>query len=651
MKRETKTKEQFEKDLIEIYNLSQKLEEIPRLYQKALEHNCSEREEIDEFLTNQAIPVSDEARFAMVLRIVGLSNSGLEEHMKKLNFSKEAKAKIIHNSYEFTKGIYCNAFNVLLNQIQSKELLTTFYRTLFREVNIIGRSMNEFHLIWTNHIINGINPELEKRFEDGELLINGKKAESIVHWLRHENLLDKGHGGEEADRTYSVLVKNFHPNGKFVQRENECFDYESKSYLEAFPLELNEIIWNIKSTISNLKSHEDEIYNQNQQWIDYFLSLITAFSETNVNELVSRWAEVDRAWMKIKTPLQIVHPMEYYEDHYRNAVAPEWDLRIKNLALGENNMARLTSEMFDSEICRIDENKYASVIKFSFNNLEKVQLYIGQPILLYGSCLVGKLSAQVIPNDAIVSAEEGKKIFAFPDRILYSKRNAPFTKFPKEVFEEDFLNETRRFLFNEDELFVMVYNVSTVGHEFGHALWTDEETEIVMNKSGEYKNVEEWKATVGGLITFFYISRDKDFARHVIRDLFSRTITLLARKEISEMRPYYCEGLIHLKILYDIGAISFDGNKIHFDLSEEKYLKIRESYFNTYRELVDCYLEKKDAKEFLYNFAKPFQTSYLPVDEKLKELVLWVYSKYQEFANQLDKSVTKEDYIKKKNNH
>jgi hypothetical protein len=34
--------------------------------------------------------------------------------------------------------------------------------------------------------------------------------------------------------------------------------------------------------------------------------------------------------MSIKTPFQISHPLEYYEDKYRKAVAPEWDLRIDN---------------------------------------------------------------------------------------------------------------------------------------------------------------------------------------------------------------------------------------------------------------------------------------------------------------------------------
>jgi len=52
--------------------------------------------------------------------------------------------------------------------------------------------------------------------------------------------------------------------------------------------------------------------------------------EKDVNTLVAKWALVDETWMQIKTPFQISHPLEFYEDKYRKAVAPEWDLRIQN---------------------------------------------------------------------------------------------------------------------------------------------------------------------------------------------------------------------------------------------------------------------------------------------------------------------------------
>jgi hypothetical protein len=73
---------------------------------------------------------------------------------------------------------------------------------------------------------------------------------------------------------------------------------------------------------------DDPDYNRKQEYIDYFQSIIDAFSETNRHELVTKWSIVDEKWMAVDTPFQIVHPIEYYEDKYRKAVSPEWDIRI-----------------------------------------------------------------------------------------------------------------------------------------------------------------------------------------------------------------------------------------------------------------------------------------------------------------------------------
>ena len=58
------------------------------------------------------------------------------------------------------------------------------------------------------------------------------------------------------------------------------------------------------------------------------------------------------------------------------------------------------------------------------------------------------------------------------------------------------------FLFNETTSWHQVYDISTIGHEYGHILWCDEQTESVMNKTGNFKNIEEFKATTGGLISY-----------------------------------------------------------------------------------------------------------------------------------------------------
>jgi len=62
--------------------------------------------------------------------------------------------------------------------------------------------------------------------------------------------------------------------------------------------------------------------------------------------------------MSIKTPFQISHPLEFYEDKYRKAVAPEWDLRILNT-------------VFESDVESSIENMYETIYDEIPNPLPK----------------------------------------------------------------------------------------------------------------------------------------------------------------------------------------------------------------------------------------------------------------------------------------
>lgn len=105
------------------------------------------------------------------------------------------------------------------------------------------------------------------------------------------------------------------------------------AYIDAFPEEVTEIIVSLHNFIWMLQNQEDTVYHQKDEYIAYLGALIDAFSETDTDALVEKWAQVDVSWMAISTPFQITHPLEYYEDKFRKAVAPEWDLRLKNTNL------------------------------------------------------------------------------------------------------------------------------------------------------------------------------------------------------------------------------------------------------------------------------------------------------------------------------
>ena len=168
--------------------------------------------------------------------------------------------------------------------------------------------------------IHSVNLELSNMF-------NGDDAK-VFEMLQGEALLDADESGCVGDRCYSVLKK-------------EGDSFKSIAYAEAFPNEVKQVITALEQLIALLSQHEDEVFDQKSEWIAYFTAIKEALAHTQTSELIGKWAEVDRRWMAVTTPLQVGHPLEYYEDHYRKAVALEWDLRIVNPKLQEESSTQI----------------------------------------------------------------------------------------------------------------------------------------------------------------------------------------------------------------------------------------------------------------------------------------------------------------------
>ncbi len=209
-----------------------------------------------------------------------------------------------------------------------------------------------------------------------------------------------------------------------------------------------------------------------------------------------------RAWMSVTSFIQVGHPLEYYEDYYRKSVALEWDVRVKNPNKSSQNDV-YTSISFMHKILFREIGKDLEIYNRVEENLKRVQLYIGRAALYYGAEFNGLFSAQVVPNDEIVTKEYGKKIFAFADNVLDSLRAKPPMKISRVVFGEEFIQKDRELIFEKEDIWYQVYEITTIGHEYGHILWLDEDSENIMNKSGAFKNIEEFKATTGGLVHIF----------------------------------------------------------------------------------------------------------------------------------------------------
>lgn len=622
--------ENFLNDLVEVYEyLDLQKNNTNKLITYLENEEYEKLAIIDKFAKTLDLELDSNLRLALVTRLVNLRDDSLVQVLKKLGKNEEEVINLQEKAYCFVRDFWHEKHKSTVEYIKNNNLLTPFYQAIFEGVYKVGLKMSSWQSSWTAHIINGVNKELLNMFDGDET--------KVFEYLKKHKLFDLGHNNIEADRSYSALVK---------QKD----EYKSKAYIESFKEQTTAVVDALEEFEEALIELEDEIYNQKWDYILYIQALIKAFCENKTHLLVERWADVDRAWMKIKSPVQIGHPLEYYEDHFRKAVALEWDIRLTNPHFAQNDhrvnkIKSAFAKIFDN-VEQSDE--YKAIYNFSLKSLDKVQLYVGRPALFFGAEFNGLFSAQVVPNDEIVSREEGKKIFAFSDEILQISRAKPFLKLSQEIFGQELLTKDREFLFNETDKWHQVYDISTIGHEYGHILWCDDETETLMNETGNFKNIEEFKATTGGLISFFLDSEDdeKELEEQVLIDLIKRAVGLIGWMEVDEVQPYYCEGLIHLNALFTVDILDFENEKLIIDLNESKIEALKKWYVENYTALAKHYLDKKDASLFLERFAKKESKYFMPTDSKIKAFVEFYFNRYKEIGQELDKEDKKSNYIK-----
>ncbi len=605
--------QKFMQDLQKIYDELQIRQRELNNYYKLLEgeNNSEARGIVEEFLKEIGLSYNDETVMATLVRIVNLREDALEQVLLKEGFSQDEIIEKKEIAYHFVKDMYLLRHEYFIAWIEIEELLTPFYQILIEGVHNIGEAISKWQSSWTAKIINGINRELLKKYNGDEI--------AILEMLKKDNLLDLDSNGNIGDRCYSIL-------------EREGDRYKSVAYSNAFPKEVGEVISVIEDCIENLSFEKDEVFNQKEAWIEYLVALKKAFSVTEPKKLIGYWANVDRAWMKITTPIQIGHPLEYYEDHFRKAVALEWDLRVVNPKLQNSSKTRENIKEFALNLStKLKGDELESIVDKNILEIENTQLYIGKPMLYYGAEFNGLFSAQVVPNDEQVSMEFGKKIFAYADFVLESKRAKPIMQLAVETFGIDFVEKQKSFIENSSDIWHKIYDISTIGHEFGHILWISEDSETIMNSSGEFKNIEEFKATSGGLMAFFHNEKE-ELIEYIIDDLINRAVGLIAWKEVGEVLPYYCEGLIHLDILFKSGVIIYD-NIVEIDYS--RYSDMKEMYKKAYIDLAQHYIDKLDANIYLSKYIKKENGNYLPKDIEVENFVEKYYNRYKEIGQQI----------------
>lgn len=639
-------------------------------------YNSVETDKIPRFLESVfvRIPHNRESLLACLDRVVALQEAPLINILQKFELEEEQIISLRMQLLKITRDFHMEKHQLLLGYIAKERLLSPFLRTLFQVVHNIGLCFNDFFIAWQRDLIFGINRELNQTYQKDlqkilevlkpSLEVSSVKTYSLKNILSNETLKELPiqedeltKEGEVGDRSYSVPVL-------------KDSIYQAVAYAEFFTEEFMALKKTLEAGIESLEK-TPEVFpklEQKSAYLDYFKALKSALMQTNTHRLLASWRLVDKAWMAISTPLQIGHPLEYYEDHFRKAVAPEWDLRIARIYEGadllnpqESQDCKISKEsmlkFYQFYSAKAPKTQYKEEIDTCVEqSLLKTQSYGGLPALFYGAELNGLFSAQVVPNDEKVSRKYGKKIFYFPDRVRELSLAKPFMLLSSKTFPKEFLDFNRELLFFRKEDWYKVYEIATIGHEFGHILWVSSDSELKMNQSGQFKNIEEFKATMGGLI-YYFLSANQPLLQEVILNVIARSVGLIAWMKEDDVLPYYCESLIHLEVLFSAGALrykgSFDAIALEIRINEEIKQSLKKRYLSVYNQLVLTYLNKQDAKDFLDCYAiRDSEGNYKPLKPEVRAFVEDYYQQYQaigQITDTLTPQKWQEDYKKQHN--
>jgi len=580
---------------------------------------------LDSFLDTLWLQKNEKTRYVAYDRIANLKTNTLKSYLDEASKQTEQnvkdlkveipttlqdKQKILNKSYVFVSDLYNTYFQKFIKNLKEANLLDDFYITLFEWSLEVVNSFNNFYYEWSNHIEKQ-NEILDKKFDND--------SEKVMAYLKEKDLLEKDEKWEYTDRSYTVLKW-----------------WKMLSYVEAFPSTINNIAQAIDDFVERLETLENI---EKQEIIDYLNAIKEAYLEKDTTKLLWKWQKVDKLWMQIKWPFQIVHPMEYYDDKYRKAVQPEFDIRILDVKTLQSKVIWNISNMFETLFKEFWKEKYEDIYNYSKESFSRVLLFVSEPVIYGGGYMNWLFSAQVVPNDEQASKKFGKKIFAFPNRVREEQKKKPLKKHIVLTFEKNFIEEYKQLL-EDAKTYYNIYDVETIGHEFGHTLWMGDETEIKMNlKTWNFKNIEEWKATTGWLVAYFLNQENEElseFDRKLILVHFRRSISLMERKKFDELSPYYNEGLIHLDILFNTEVLKIENNKVKFNLTKQTYKALKDEYLKTYKKLIKIYLGKKDAGKFLYDYVIKWEDGYnIPKNKELRKFVVHYQELKERYGNEI----------------
>eukprot|EP00730_Choanoeca_flexa_P012726 TRINITY_DN4561_c0_g1_i1.p1 TRINITY_DN4561_c0_g1~~TRINITY_DN4561_c0_g1_i1.p1 ORF type:complete len:553 (+),score=159.79 TRINITY_DN4561_c0_g1_i1:51-1709(+) len=349
----------------------------------------------------------------------------------------------------------------------------------------------------------------------------------------------------------------------------EGSEYTHVSYATFFKPQLAAVLKAFDEAVAEIKAVSN-LTEQQQLYVGYLSHYRHCLALEDIDGLEPAWLELDRLWMDIKYPIQIVHDIEYgYGDPLRVKVIPDFSIRFMDEDYAEGN----------ATIARI-QHHMVEYFKARNTDLSNKGLYA------LGGCLAGiyylpfqsgmslhfRFSGQSIPNRSAVKNEKGVKIYFDP--VSTASRLEATKALVNKVFTNS--NDINPHL---TAINTIVFHVAA--HEIGHAIYGLDHVKDVIHASTKTL-LEEPRAELTALATMKlivdvgYVPEEeirKHLASFAVQDLrrfanFSSTATRpYTISAISTYRLYQETGFMKLN---DDGSMTLDDTKAMAVLTELK---------------------------------------------------------------------------------
>ncbi|EGD74251.1 hypothetical protein PTSG_06262 [Salpingoeca rosetta] len=115
-----------------------------------------------------------------------------------------------------------------------------------------------------------------------------------------------------------------------VSYNREAGTYATTTYAAAFPSLVSAIVEEMTNLCAEL-NELSELDEGERAYVPYFRQYITCLKHTNISTLESEWLHLDALWMKVTTPIQVVHDLvRGLADPLRAKIPPDFSIRIRD---------------------------------------------------------------------------------------------------------------------------------------------------------------------------------------------------------------------------------------------------------------------------------------------------------------------------------